>query len=194
MEFESNDVSAETSVAKTPLAVRRADALNLIAENFLQHGIESLSGSDRQQIIVHVDADTLRDRTVGCCEFEEGPSMAAETARRFACDASVVALIENEQGEPLNVGRKTRTISPGLRRVVNARDQGCRFPGCCSNQRHIDGHHIHPWADGGETKPSNLISLCRWHHRCVHEGGIQIQVLDDGALRFVRPDVKRSTA
>ena len=89
--------------------------------------------------------------------------------------------------EHRNVGRRTRTISPGLRRVLNARDQGCRFPGCC-NQRHVDAHHIHHWADGGETKPSNLLSLCRWHHRCVHEGGIQIRVLDDGALRFVRPD------
>jgi len=96
MEFESNDVSAETSVAKIPIATRRADALGLIAESFLQHRIESLSGGDRHQLIVHVDADTLRDRTAGCCELEEGPSLAAETARRLACDASVVALIEND--------------------------------------------------------------------------------------------------
>ena len=96
-------------------------------ESFLQHGIESLSGGGRHQIIVHVDADTLGDRTAGSCELEEGPSLVAETARRFACDGSVVALIENGQGEPLNAGRKTRTISSGVRRVLcNA------APGKCS--------------------------------------------------------------
>jgi hypothetical protein len=87
--------------------------------------------------------------------IEEGPSLAAETARRLACDASAVALIENDQGEPLNVGRKTRTIPPALRRLLNARGKGCRLPGC-TYTRFVDAHHIHHWADGGETKPSNL--------------------------------------
>ena len=113
--------------------------------------------------------------------------MAAETARRLACDASVVALIENDDGEPLNVGRKTRTISAPLRRALNARDKGCRFPGC-SNTRYLDAHHVEHWANGGETKPSNLVSLCRFHHHAVHEGGIRIEILDDGALRFVKPN------
>ncbi len=111
--------------------------------------------------------------------------MAAETARRLSCDASVVTLIEDDDGEPLNVGRKTRNISAPLRRLLNARDKGCRFPGCC-NARYIDIHHIEHWAKGGETKPSNLVSLCRFHHRAVHEGGIRIQRLDDGALRFLK--------
>ena len=70
-------------------------------------------------------------------------------------------------------------------RMLNARDKGCRFPGC-ANARYIDVHHIDHWANGGETKPSNLISLCRFHHRAVHEGGIRIERLDDGALRFVK--------
>jgi len=143
------------------------------------------AGGDRQQIVVHVAEETLRDRTAGCCEFEDGPSMAAETARRLACDASVVKLFENDDGEPLNVGRKTRTISAPLRRILNARDKGCRFPGC-ANTRYIDAHHVEHWANGGETKPSNLVSLCRFHHHAVHEGGIRIEKLDDGALRFVK--------
>jgi hypothetical protein len=113
--------------------------------------------------------------------------MAAETARRLACDASVIELTENDDGEPLNVGRKTRTISAPLRRALNARDKGCRFPGCC-NSRYIDVHHIEHWANGGETKPGNLVSLCRFHHRAVHEGGFRVEILDDGALRFVKPD------
>ena len=170
-----------------PFSARRADALALVAESFLAHGAMEAAGTDRHQIVVHVAAETLRDRTAGCCEFEHGPSMAAETARRLACDASVVALIENDDGEPLNVGRKTRTISAPLRRALNARDKGCRFPGC-ANTRYIDAHHVEHWANGGETKPSNLVSLCRFHHHAVHEGGIRIEILDDGALRFVKPN------
>jgi HNH endonuclease len=88
-------------------------------------------------------------------------------------------------GEPLNVGRKTRTIPPAIRRALFARDkEGCRFPGC-TNRHYVDGHHIKHWANGGETRLSNLVLLCRFHHRLVHEGGVEVQVLDDGALRFV---------
>jgi Domain of unknown function (DUF222)/HNH endonuclease len=166
---------------------RRADALGRIAESFLQHGAEALNPADRQQIVVHVDAETLQDGRAGRCELEHGPSLAAETVRRLACDASLVGVLENEQGEPLNVGRKTRSVSPAIRRALNARDRGCRFPGC-SNARYIDAHHVHHWARGGETKLSNLVQLCRFHHRQVHEGGVVVQRLDDGALRFLRPD------
>ena len=194
------DVSAETP-AKQPefglivrasderpsWGARRADALGRIAESFLQHGAEALNPGDRQQIVVHVDLETLRDGGAGRCELEDGPSLAVETVRRLACDASVISIVENEQGEPLNVGRKTRSVPPAIRRALNARDRGCRFPGC-SNARYVDAHHIHHWAKGGETKLSNLIQVCRFHHRQVHEGRVVIQRLDDGALRFLRPD------
>jgi hypothetical protein len=196
----AKDVSAETGAAKRAEGVtvqslgerpswgaRRADALGRIAESFLQHGGNDVSGGDRQQIVLHVDIETLRDGHAGRCEFEGGPSLAAETARRLACDASVVTLVENEEGEPLNVGRKTRTIPPAIRRALNARDRGCRFPGC-PNTRFVDAHHIQHWVQGGETKISNLVQLCRFHHRQVHEGKVVVQTLDDGALRFVRPD------
>ncbi len=178
------NVPAGTSEQTPSWAARRADALGLLAESFVEHGPAALNGGDRHLISVHVSAETLRHREAGCCEIEEGPSIPAETARRLACDASVVAIVENEDGEPLNVGRKTRTISAPLRRFLNARDRGCRFPGC-TNTRWVDAHHIHHWANGGETKPSNLVSLCRFHHRLVHEGGVAIHVLDDGAIRFV---------
>ena len=170
-----------------PLAHRRADALARIAESFLKHGEEELAAPERQQIVVHVDVQTLKNSTPGRCELDHGPSLSAETVRRLACDASLVTVIESEEGEPLSVGRKTRAISPALRRALNARDCGCRFPGC-PNTRYVDAHHIHHWVHGGETKPSNLVSLCRFHHRQVHEGRVAIDVLDDGALRFRKPN------
>jgi hypothetical protein len=158
-----------------------------MAEGFLASDQQPLSGGDHQQIVVHVDAQTLKHDHAGRCELEDGPGIAAETARRLACDASLVMLIENEQGEPLNIGRKTRTIPPALRRALRSRDRGCRFPGC-THTRFVDGHHVEHWAQGGETSLSNLVSLCRFHHRQLHEGRIVVQLLDDGAFRFVRPD------
>jgi len=58
----------------------------------------------------------------------------------------------------------------------------------CTHRRYLDAHHVKHWIDGGETKLSNLLSLCRTHHRLVHEGGITISVRDAGGWRFVRPD------
>jgi hypothetical protein len=166
---------------------RRVEALAVVAESFLATGPEDLSGADRQQIVVHVDAETFRHGHAGRCELEQGPSIAAETARRLACDCSVVRIIESERGEPLNVGRKTRTIPPAIRRALNSRDRGCRFPGC-PFKRYVDGHHVKHWAHGGETKLSNLVTLCRFHHSLVHEGGVEIRTLDNGAFRFIKPN------
>jgi hypothetical protein len=164
---------------------RRIEALATMAESFLATGPRDLSGSDRQQIVVHVDAETLRHSHAGRCELEHGPSIAAETARRLACDCSVVRIVEDAKGEPLDVGRKTRTIPPGIRRALQARDRGCRFPGC-TFKRYVDGHHVKHWVNGGETKLSNLVTLCRFHHRLVHEGQVVVQTLDDGSFRFVK--------
>ena len=181
--------SSPTYIAEDPPSpsMRRADALALLAESFLQHGAQAMSGGDRHQIVVHVDHDTLRNAAPGRCELDDGPSLAVETARRLACDSSVVRIVEDADGEPLDVGRKTRSIPPALRRALKSRDQGCVFPGC-THKRYVDGHHIEHWADGGATRLSNLVSLCRFHHRAVHEGGIRIERLDDGAWRFVLPN------
>jgi len=184
------NVSAETFSDTEELhrsRKRRVEALAVMAESFLANGPKDLSGADRHQIVVHVDHETFRHRQAGRCELEHGPSVAVETARRLACDASVIRIVEDAKGEPLDVGRKTGTIPPAIRRALLARDKGCRFPGCCF-KRYVDGHHVQHWADGGETKLANLVTLCRFHHRLVHEGKIEIQTLDDGAFRFIRPD------
>ena len=172
---------------------RRVEALAALAESFLATGPRDLSGADRQQIVVHVDAETLTHSYAGRCELEHGPSIAAETARGLSCDAGIVRILENERGELVDVGRRTRTIPPAIRRALNARDKGCRFPGC-SFRRYVDGHHVKHWAHGGETKLSNLVTLCRFHHRLAHEGHVVIQTLDDGAFRFVRPNGEAFTS
>jgi hypothetical protein len=105
----------------------------------------------------------------------------------MACDCSIVHWHDNEQGEALNIGRKTRSIPPAIRRALKRRDGGCRFPGC-SCTRFVDAHHIQHWADGGETKMDNLILLCRRHHRLLHEEGFRLHRAMDGGIDFTLPD------
>ena len=115
-----------------------------------------------------------------------GIHVSAETARRLACDAAMVEMRHGPGGEILNVGRRTRTISPALRRALAARDRQCRFPGC--QNRRCDSHHVQHWADGGATALDNLVLLCRRHHRAVHEEGFRITLDATGDVQFVRPD------
>ena len=139
---------------------------------------------DRHQVVVHVDTAALRDGA-GEPELADGTPIAAETARRLACDAAIVPLLERA-GRPLSVGRKTRSIPPALRRALAVRDRGCRFPGC-TNACTVDAHHIEHWANGGATSLDNLVQLCRHHHRLLHEGGYSVT---KAGSRFVfrRPD------
>ena len=102
-----------------------------------------------------------------------------------ACDASRVVMRHGRDGRVVEVAARTRTIPPALRRALDHRDRGCRFPGCGS--RFGQGHHIRHWARGGPTKLS-LALLCRRHHRIVHEEGYQVDRQPDGELQFRRPD------
>jgi hypothetical protein len=103
-----------------------------------------------------------------------------------SCDAGVVHWLDKADGEPLSIGRKSRTIPPAIGRALKRRDGGCRFPGC-TNTHFVDAHHIQHWADGGETAMENLVLLCRHHHRLVHEGGFGLGKSTLGAIEFSTP-------
>jgi hypothetical protein len=172
-------------------SVSSADALVLMAETLLSTGPAGRGGGDSYQVVVHVDAATLaatddHDDGGGPCQLEHGPALHPETARRLACDAGLVRILERD-GRPLSVGRKTRTVPPALRRALNSRDPVCRFPGC-PQRRFLHAHHIDHWAHGGRTDLSNLVQLCSHHHRLVHERGYRIERGPRGTLRFHRPD------
>ena len=180
--------------------VRRADALAWMAERMFEPADAPVLASDRHEIVVHVEAEVLADGRAGRCEIEHRTAIAAETARRLCCDAGIVPVVDGPNGEPLSVGRRTRSIPPAVRRALSSRDRGCRFPGCSATHR-LHGHHVRHWANGGETSLDNLILLCPTHHRLVHEGGFDVQRLDDGAFRFttahgwtVRPPKRREAS
>jgi hypothetical protein len=165
---------------------RRADALGLVAESALAGGLDPGTRGDRYQVVVHVDAEALPVGSErGGSALEDGQHISAETSRRLACDSAKVVMTHGADGSVLDVGRRTRTVPPALRRALAHRDQGCRFPGC--GLRLCDAHHVEHWADGGATKLDNLIHLCRRHHRAVHEEGFTVELLADGEARFRRP-------
>ena len=166
---------------------QQADALALLAEVALRHELDPGSPSDRYQVVVHVDAAVLADADqAGESALEDGPHVPAGTSQRLACDASRVVMRHDEDGRVVEVGARTRTIPPALRRALHHRDRSCRFPGC--SVRVGEGHHVRHWARGGPTTLSNLALLCRRHHRSVHEEGYRIERAPDGALQFRRPD------
>ncbi len=128
------------------------------------------TGGERPHVSVVLDLPSLEGRAGRRCEYEDGGVIHPETARRIACDAGIVRIIMDGESQVLDVGRRTRTISPALRRALVARDGGCGWSGCERPARWCDGHHIIHWADGGLTALDNLVLLCRRHHRMVHEG------------------------
>jgi Domain of unknown function (DUF222)/HNH endonuclease len=171
-------------------SVSNADALVMMAQTLLSTGPTERSGGDSYQVVVHVDAATLAatedDEESGPCQLDQGRALHPETARRLACDSSLVRILERD-GRPLSIGRKTRSVPPALRRALKSRDSVCRFPGC-PQRRFLHAHHIDHWAHGGRTDLSNLVELCSHHHRLVHEGRYRIERAHHGVLRFRRPD------
>ena len=178
------------STTPEPVSQKRADELARVVEGFLASAGHDQSGGDKYMVNIHTKIETLREDGSGAeAEIEDRGHVPAETCRRLACDCSIVHWHENKQGDPLNIGRKTRSIPPAIRRALQRRDQGCRFPGCTCT-RFVDAHHIHHWADGGETSMDNLVLLCRTHHRLVHEAGYGVRFeVGQGAV-FSLPDGK----
>jgi len=177
--------------------VSEADALVAVAQNALAAGPVDSSGDDRHLLVLHVDTELLTDHDHGdptaVCRIENGPGVDRSTAERIACDAALVALINSvTPGEHLRLGRKTRKISPALRRALRIRDGGCRFPGC-HRQRHLEAHHVVHWLRGGLTDLDNLVLLCRRHHMAIHEEGFTVAWTTTGSTcapgwEFHRPD------
>jgi hypothetical protein len=181
------DDPADAGQERPAMEQQQADALTILAETALHHGIDPGTTGERYQVVVHVDAPVLSDPDHdGQSVLEDGARVSAETSRRLACDASLVVMRHDEHGQLLEVGARTRAIPPALRRALTHRDRGCRFPGC--SVAFGEGHHVRHWANGGPTTLSNLATLCRRHHRAVHEEGYQVTSQADGTLVFRRPD------
>jgi hypothetical protein len=211
------NVTAETSepAMRTCPSQRRADALAHVAQLALNRRSESTDtaraptdqtagagrsapcdrteagsratpalAAARTQIVLHVDVDAHGAQTGA--HFEPDLPVGPDVVRRHSCDASVVTLTHGRNGEVLDVGRKRRTIPPAIRRALQGRAPICQFPGC-THTRFLQAHHIQHWADGGPTSLENLIHVCSFHHRLLHEGGFGLCVTDDSEPIFTTP-------
>jgi hypothetical protein len=215
---EREDVTKVGAAPTTGREGQPEDGENVSAETFLEGGANDrsqggggeaaeggeveaaipapLSGThaERYQVVLHVDPATLAPRgEPGRSNLEDGTRVSAETSRRLCCDSALVKVLRGPDGEVLDVGRRTRTIPPAIRRALEVRDGGCRWPGC--NLRFTAAHHVEHWAQGGETRLGNLLLLCAFHHRKVHEGGWRAlyNEKDDTALFFGPKGVVRHT-
>jgi hypothetical protein len=178
---EAAGLSAETRRAS------QADGAVRLAESFLAGHPVTGTGGERYQVMVHFGQEALAADGQWAATLEDGTRVSAETLRRVACDCGLVAM--GKDGENLNIGRRSRSIPPAIRRALMARDRGCAFPGCL-HTRFLHGHHIEHWLHGGQTRLDNLLMLCSFHHHLVHEGGWTISTGADDALLFLSPSGK----
>ena len=146
----------------------RADALVDICEQAMRRNVAHTSKGTKPHLSVTVDAETLLGIRNGFGRVG-GEPIPPETLSRITCDASIIRILTDATGAPIDVGRATRTIAPALRRALDTRDRGCRWTGCSAPADWCDAHHIIPWSEGGGTDLDNLTLLCRTHHTRTHE-------------------------
>jgi uncharacterized protein DUF222/HNH endonuclease len=169
-------------------AQRRADALGEICRQWLDMAERPTVAGERPHLTVTIGAEGLKNATASRSELDHVGPVDLETARRLACDASVMRVVMAGRSEPLDVGRRTSIVPPAIRRAVVVRDRTCRFPGCDRPHAWCDAHHVVHWADGGPTALANLVLMCRRHHRMVHQpSGFRLE-LCDGRPIFKRRD------
>ena len=166
----------------------RADALVDVCQAALGGGLAGEpDGAPPVTVLAHVDQDVLCDPSAEGCSFIEGVgAISSHTARRLACSSAVHTLTYHVDGR-VEPGAATRVVPRRMRRAVLARDGGCRFPGC-TQRRFVDVHHVVFWSQGGRTVPANLTTLCRAHHRLVHEGGFRLDMDASGHVRVWEPN------
>ena len=165
-------MDSEASAGASEVGARRADALVDMARGYLQHKPRTLGSG--YELVVVTTPEQLEGGRDGVGGFlRDGTPVSVAVARALAADGARVDVSVGAEGELLSVGRRTRSIPAAVSRALWLRDGGCRVPGC-GRKRHLHAHHVKEWADGGETRLSNLLLVCSTHHRLVHEGRLRI--------------------
>ncbi|MDP9235306.1 MAG: HNH endonuclease, partial [Actinomycetota bacterium] len=158
---------------------RCADALVALAT------APSQESEARTEVVLSADLRALGSDDSGC-EFETGPVIHPEIARRISCDCRLRAVLRDPLGRAVGIGRRSRNVPGWLLRELYARDHGCCFPGC-GTRRFTAAHHIVHWGRGGPTELGNLVLVCSFHHKLVHEGGWRVTLRDGLEAEWFRP-------
>jgi Domain of unknown function (DUF222)/HNH endonuclease len=172
----------------SPVDARRADALVTLASTHIAQDVDP----DRATVIVHAQLPSLVSEE-SACELDGGAVIHSETARRLLCTSRVQVVLEDGSGEPLRLGRTSREPTAAMMRQLRYRDRECRFP-ACGARRFTQAHHIVWWERGGRTDIDNLVLVCTFHHKLVHEYGWSIRRERDGTVQWFHPDGARYRA
>ena len=168
-----------------PRSQRMTDALVRICQVAVAHTDGAGRGVADANLVI--DWPTVTAGTSGRCDGEFTGPIHPDDIRRLLCDCSISRIVTGPASEPLDVGRSRRTIPPPMRRVLVARDDGCRYPGCDRPPGWCDAHHVVHWIEGGPTSVDNLVLLCDRHHHVVHQPGWAV-TFDGRDLHVYRPD------
>lgn len=184
--FARSAGAADTRTARQ----RRADGLAAACQAALDSGTLPARHDARPHVNLIVEQTTLAGDP-GAPPATSGyrSHLTGQAARALTCDAAVSAVTVDQDGLPVDVGRTTRVVTPALRRAVETRDQGCRWPGCDQPTTWCTPHHIRHWARGGQTSLDNLVLLCWAHHMgFVHTRGWRITGHPNAMIHLTSPD------
>ena len=170
------------------VAQRNADALVEACHHVLDQGSLPQSGGVRPHLYVTCTVETLRDIAGAPAGDLQGVTAISGTkVERLSCDSTIMRVLVNAKGMPVDVGRAHRVVPPSVRRALIARDRGCVWPGCGRSASWTQAHHIEPWAVDGRTDAKNLVLLCHRHHWMVHEGCHKLLRREDGEVVVIAP-------
>ena len=155
----------EAAAGSRPVGVTWTDALTRMADAALTGLTGDRPAGERHQVVIHVRASDTATST----HLHLGPALPPQVRRHLTCDATLRYLLEDDDGVPLALGRKQRSVSPQQRMVIEDRDKACRRPGC-GQHRWLHIHHLDHWEDGGRTDIDRMCALCPRDHDLHHRG------------------------
>ena len=149
---------------------RRADALIEICRRATAAG-GAAPATTKAQVVVTMNLEALTGQLRGAGRTLDATILSPQCVRKLACDASIIPMVLGSEGQPLDVGRTKRLVTPALLAALWARDKGCTFHGCGRPPQWCDAHHIIHWVDGGPTSLANLTLTCAYHPPPRSAGG-----------------------
>ena len=180
-------------------AQRQADALVELVHHAMDEGRLPRRHGVRPHINLTTTLEGLKNQLgAPAADLELALPISTRTLERIACDATLSRVLLADS-MVIDVGRATRAALPAQprrgdpsRTALRVRDKGCRWPGCDRQVSWSSPHHIVYWTKDGPSNLPNLVLLCFFHHRLVHEGGWQV-VRVGREFRFLPPErvVKR---
>src|SRR3712207_288431 len=164
---------------------REGDALADLVDLMLRADQLPEHGGEPVTLTLTMPLEDLTNQ-VGHATLDNQDRIPVDQVRQLACNAGIIPMVLGGAGQPLNIGRKTRTFPAAIRRALVTRDRGCAFPGCGRPPRQCDAHHIRHWANGGETSVDNAVLLCRHHHTLIHQSEWEVRMVN-GIPTFYAP-------